>query len=114
MQIGDTQFLEIGQARPQPLEIACEPIDIANGTELPVIQEPGRVGFSLRIECAQIVGASRPGPGRSLHDLLEVPEKIVAIAIECVQHLENAREFDLQSIVKDALFAFRQHSIERR
>ena len=89
VQIGDAQLLEVARTCTQAGQRPGEAVDIAHRPDLPVGQEPVGLGLAGRIERLQCGGPREPALGRGGEDALEVPEEIVACAIEGVQRLEQ-------------------------
>jgi len=115
VQVGQSQFLEVGQPLPQTAQIAGEQIDIAHAAHHGLALEPQRIGLAPRIQSLQLRRAVAVHPRRAKQNLLQMVEKIVAPAVQVQEQPEQARELRPQAALKDRpVFAAGQLRLEAR
>ena len=89
MQVGQSQFLKVGDPGAQPVQIARQQIDVADRRQHPLGSEPLRILKALPIQCLEIGGASEPTAAHFTEQLLKMIEKIIMMAVEDGQAREQ-------------------------
>ena len=103
MQVGDAEFFQVIEASAQTFEVAGEAVDVENGADVAVVEEPVVPPLARGVENLE----SR-APGSVVQccrgeDLFQVPMEIVAVAVKGQEKIEQVGESAFQAIEEDGL-----------
>ena len=101
MEVGQPQFLEIGNLGAHPLQVAGEEIDVADAAQHLLGLKPAWIllARARRVPCSD-AGRSSQDWAASADDTLEMIEKVIAVAVQVEQAHEEIVEVLLQPAPK--------------
>jgi hypothetical protein len=92
VQVGQAQFLEVGNLGAQLLQVAGKEVDVADAAQHLLRLEPGGGGLTHGVLRLEVGGAVEPGLRGQRQRAFQVVEEVVLVAVQLAQEMEEARE----------------------